>query len=170
MMHLRFLNCLIALAAVSIASINCAPKHHATETPTVDFCDLVMNTETYHDRIVRTRAIRTGSGESSRLFHPACNSVDPATWYEWADEPERPKTVWTALREIYENDRRAWVTVVGRFRGPQDLVPGSAAEEALYPQMESRYGHMGCCRFEFVPIRIEAVESVPADVPRLYEK
>jgi hypothetical protein len=129
-----------------------APLTSATMqlAPTVAFCELVRNPTRFDKKIVRTQAIFYVDAESQALYDPTCDDENTATWvdhdasYIYSDE-----AVIKTLKDILCQTRpctigKAYITVVGRFEGPND----------------TGYGHLNGYRFRFAMMRIEKAESV----------
>ncbi len=146
------------------------PPRSAEEPQTVPFCKLIRNAECYDKRIVRTRAILATGPESVDLYDPSCQCRERSVWFEYEAPYEQStrKKIRKKLKKLLDRDRRALVTVVGRFDGPQKLVlrEGQDRKKAEFLwRANLGYGHLNSYRFQLVPISIEGVEAVPTHTP-----
>jgi hypothetical protein len=120
------------------------------EGPTVAFCDLVSNPKLYDKKMVRMQAIAVGTSELQFLYDPECNGKEAWIDLEF-DSQETLEKVWPLLDFSLGRHapRRAKVTVVGQFDGPN----------------KEGYGHLNSFRFHFRVMAVEKAEAVPAAVP-----
>ena len=120
---------------------------------TVTYCQLLKDPKRFHNKVVRVNAIFERGFERSSLFDEAeCSKGKPAhasqsdTWVSY------DKTfVMEGDSEEAKNNQdvsgfgKWFITAVGRFRRGED------------PQ---RFGHLGCCKYDFALIRIESSEKI----------
>lgn len=120
---------------------------------TVTYCELMKNSKLYHDKVVRVNALYGRDFEQSSLYSEEdCSKGKPdsaslsATWVSYyktfIDEGDS---------EEAQNNRKVsgfgtWsITAVGKFRRAED---------------PNRFGHLGCCKYDFAVIRIEKSEKL----------
>jgi hypothetical protein len=131
----------------------------SSDTPAVDFCDLVRSPSRYDGKVVRTEAIVAVGFEIAIVYDPKCGDHNKRAWYTFDESSYQPdEKGWKSLRELLfpsSNQRsghyngRAKATMVGRFDASD----------------KNGYGHMNSCRFQFTIMRVERVQAVPSDVP-----
>jgi hypothetical protein len=149
----------VSLAVVVLVAIcGCAVKGSSGTTnddpvATVSYCELIKHPKRFHNRVVRINAVfERGFEKSSLSDDEGCSKGRPG--YAQSD-------TWVSLDKSFvmdgesdeaKNNRNVsgfgkwWLTAVGRFRraeGPQ------------------RFGHLGCCKYEFALIKIENSEKLP---------
>lgn len=147
----------VSIAGVMLAAIYGGPVQGSQGTTvddpvaTVTYCELLKNPKRYHDKVVRVNALFGRDFEQSSLFSEEdCSKgkSDPqsATWVSYY------KTfVIDGDSEEAKNNREVsgfgtWsITAVGKFRRAE----GS-----------QRFGHLGCCKYDFALIRIEKSEKL----------
>lgn len=153
---------LVSLAGVMLLAIGGCAVHGSQgnanqngdePVATVTYCQLIKNPKRFHDKVVRVNAVLEKGFEKSSLFdEDVCSKGKPAlaaqsdTWVSYdktfvmegdSDEAKRNKNV--------SGFGKWFITAVGRFRrgeGPQ------------------RFGHLGCCKYDFALIRIESSEKL----------
>ena len=122
---------------------------------TVTYCELLKHPERFDNKVVRVNAVFEQGFEKSSLSDkegcskgkPTSGSAQSETWvnYDKSFVMEGDSDEAKANRNVYGFGK--WlITAVGRFRraeGPQ------------------RFGHLGCCRYEFALIKIENSEKLP---------
>lgn len=122
--------------------------------PTVAFCDLMRDPDSYDQQVIRTRAVFFRNLENQRLEDPACPNEAGYVWVEFTpsyvhtDEALKKKLHETVCAGAPCPAGRARVIVVGRFDGPS----------------EGPYGHLDEYRFRFSVIRLEQVDQVEASL------
>lgn len=153
----------ITLAGVALLAIcGCAIKGSqgpANNTDgsvtTVTFCELMKHPERFHNKVVRVvDAVFEQEFEQMSLGDRGiCNKnnpMDDAQFGTWVSYDK--SFVMDGDSDEAKNNQKVsgfgrWlITAVGRFRrgeGPQ------------------RFGHLGCCRYDFALIRIEKSEKLP---------
>ena len=120
---------------------------------TVTYCDLLKHPKRFHNKVVRVNAIFEQGFEKSSLYdEEGCRKGKPGsaqsdTWVSFdksfvmdgdSDEAKNNRNV--------SGFGKWWLIAVGRFRraeGPQ------------------RFGHLGCCKYQFALIKIEQAEKLP---------
>lgn len=120
---------------------------------TVTYCQLLKDPKRFHNKVVRVNAVfERGFERSSLSDEEDCSKGKPAsasqsdTWVSHdksfvidgdSDEAKKNRNV--------SGFGKWFITAVGRFRRAED------------PQ---RFGHLGCCKYEFALIRIETSEKL----------
>jgi hypothetical protein len=120
------------------------------KAPTVELCELLRDGEHYDQLVVRTNAVLFVDRENETLFSPSCDSGDNHAWVEF--DPSyiyTNKNIRATLTELIRPKqeaptRKAQVTVVGRFEGP-NMGP---------------YGHLDSYKYRFSIIRLENASAV----------
>ena len=121
---------------------------------TVTYCELIKHPKRFHNKVVRVTGIfEHGFEKSSLADEEVCSSGKPVagaaqsdTWvsYDKAFVRDGDSDEARSNQEVSGFGR--WrLSAVGRFRraeGPQ------------------RFGHLGCCKYEFAFIRIEKFEKL----------
>jgi len=157
---MRIIQSVILVGVVLMAIYGCTIKGskgtNVGDDPvaTVTYCDLLKHPERFHNKVVRVNAVfESGFEKSSLSDSEGCSkgkvtsgTAQSDTWVSFdksfvmdgdSDEAKTNRTV---------SGFGKWLlTAVGRFRraeGPQ------------------RFGHMGCCRYEFALIKIENSEKL----------
>jgi hypothetical protein len=121
---------------------------------TVTYCDLLKHSERFHNKVVRVTAVlEQGFEKSSLSDNEGCSKGKRTSGTAQSD-------TWVSFDESFVMDGDSdeaktnrnvsgfgkWlITAVGRFRraeGPQ------------------RFGHLGCCRYQFALIKIEKSEKL----------
>ena len=120
---------------------------------TVTYCELMKNPKQYHDKVVRVNAKFGRDFEQSTLFD------DENCWKGKPDHASLSAT-WVSYYKTFiidgdseeaKNNREVsgfgvWsITAVGKFRRAED---------------PHRFGHLGCCKYDFALIRIEKSEKL----------
>ena len=151
----------VSLAGMMLVAICGCAVHGSQETAnqngnepvaTVTYCQLLKDPKRFHDKVVRINAVfEQGFEKSSLSDDENCSRGKPG--YSQSD-------TWVSLDKSFVNDGDSeeaknnkkvsgfgkwWITAVGRFRrgeGPQ------------------RFGHLGCCKYDFALIRIENSEKL----------
>lgn len=117
------------------------------DIPTVTYCELVRNPDRFHERVVRISAVYERGFEKSYLFDRECTNGQLQTWVSHdksivlKGESEEAKK-----NRMITGFGRWSVTMVGKF---------------LRATPPERFGHMGCCQYEFDIVRIEKSEKLP---------
>src|ERR1041384_890226 len=118
---------------------------------TVTYCQLLKDPKRFHNKVVRVNAVFGRGFEKSSLSDEGdCSrgksgSAQSDTWVS----QDKAFVVDGDSEEAKNNQKvsgfgKWWITAVGRFRrgeGPQ------------------RFGHLGCCKYEFALIKIEKSEK-----------
>lgn len=147
----------VSVAGVMLVAIyGCAVRgsqEKAADDPvaTVTYCQLLKDPKRFHDKVVRVNAVlERGFEKSSLSDDEGCSKARPGyaqsdTWVSY------DKTfAMDGDSEEAKNNRNVsgfgkwWITAIGRFRraeGPQ------------------RFGHLGCCKYDFALIKIENSEK-----------
>lgn len=118
----------------------------------VTYCELMKNPKRYHDKVVRVNAVFERGFEKSSLFDEerGCGKPAPVQSEVWVTHDE--SFVMDGDSDEAKMNRTVsgfgkWkITALGRFR------------QAEGPQ---RFGHLGCCKYEFALIKIEKSEKLP---------
>ena len=119
---------------------------------TVTYCQLLKDPKRFHNKVVRVNAVFERGFEKSSLSDEGdCSkgksgSAQSDTWVS----QDKAFVVDGDSEEAKNNQRvsgfgKWWITAVGRFRrgeGPQ------------------RFGHLGCCKYDFALIKIENSEKL----------
>lgn len=144
----------IFLTIILIAVTTCAcaaqgAKRDDNAIPKVTYCELIKHPEKYDDKVIEVTAIYGNGFEQSFLYDKdLCNKgIDqPRTWvgydksFVMEGDSEEAKTN-SAISGF-----GAWeVTAIGRFKRAKE--PG-------------RFGHLGCCLYQFNFMRIVRSEKV----------
>ena len=121
------------------------------EVPAVTVCQLIQNPERFHQKVVRVTAIYENSFEMSYLHDSNCKTEErggqPEIWVGFDKLFVRKGESEEAKKNQTISGSGFWsVTAVGRF---------------LRAEGPERFGHLGCCRYEFDFIRIEKSEKLP---------
>jgi len=149
----------LALCMVSAcASIRSQPNSNRAvedEVPTISFCKLLQNPEQFHQKVVRVTAIYENGFEKSYLYDLNCKSQErggqPVVWVGRDKSFVRNGESEEAKQNRMISGFGRWsVTVVGRF---------------IWARDPERFGHLGCCRYEFDFVRIEKSEKLPDKKP-----
>lgn len=172
----KFVNSLPSMDKTPIENANKIETLPAdlSKIPTVTYCELVQNASEYDHKIVRLRAIYFTAFEKTYFYDSRCEK-DSAP-----DAPENvPAEMWaqrdTSLVSNGDSDEakinrqlngfgRKDVTVVGRF---------NSTDERNDPTQPNRFGHMNCCRFQFLIMRAESIinlDGKTAEAPNSYGK
>ena len=119
---------------------------------TVTYCELLKNPKRFHNKVVRVKAVFERGFEKSSLFDEEdCSRGKPGYGQSDTWVSHDKSFVMDGDSEEAKNNQdvsgfgRWWITAVGRFRrgeGPQ------------------RFGHLGCCKYDFALIRIEKSEKL----------
>ena len=119
---------------------------------TVTYCELLKNPKRFHDKVVRVNAVfERGFEKSSLSDEDGCSKGKPGNAQSDTWVSHDKSFVMDGDSEEAKNNRNVsgfgkwWITAVGRFRraeGPQ------------------RFGHLGCCKYDFALIRIEKSEKL----------
>ena len=118
---------------------------------TVTYCQLLKDPKRFHNKVVRINAVfERGFEKSSLSDHEGCSKGRPGyaqsdTWVSY----DKAFIMEGDSDEAKDNQNvsgfgKWWITAVGRFRrgeGPQ------------------RFGHLGCCKYDFALIKIESSEK-----------
>jgi hypothetical protein len=126
----------------------------------VSYCELVENAAKYDHQIVRLRAIYFNAFERTYLYDESCKNNQPPTapekvpaqtWAQWdkslvsVGDSEEAKT----NRQLNGFGRKD-VTVIGRF---------DSTNEQGDSNMPNLFGHMNCCRYQFLIMKLEKLNS-----------
>jgi hypothetical protein len=125
------------------------------EIPTVSFCEMVTHPETYHGKMVRTRAIYVLTWEWKMLYDRQCDRPKNYVWPQFECETDQSCKDMAGLldKSLVGNPfsgRRAQLTIVGQLRGSQ--------------KSGRRYGVLGGQRLAFDIHAIEQTKQI--SVPR----
>lgn len=137
----------------------------------ISLCQLTKEWKKYDHSTVRIEAIYRAEFEASEVYDPECPAREYAAWVPLiaAGSPSpAPPELASELVKLLKKDRRAQVTVLGQFDGPKAVdVPAGLSPEAaaVFRNGGSRYGHQNGWEFQFVFLKIEKVEPVPAATP-----
>lgn len=121
---------------------------------TVTYCELMKNPKRYHDKVVRVNALYSRDFEQSSLSdEEGCSKGEP-------DNYASQSSTWVSYYKTFvidgeseeaKNNRAVsgfgtWsITAVGKFRRAE----GS-----------QRFGHLGCCKYDFALMKIERSEKL----------
>ena len=150
---------LVSVAVVMLVATYGCPVRGSQATAaddpvaTVTYCELMKDPKRYHDKVVRVNALYGRDFEQSSLFsEEGCSKGKPdyaslsATWVSYY------KTyVIDGDSEEAKNNRNVsgfgtWsITAVGKFRRAED---------------PNRFGHLGCCKYDFALMKIEKSEKL----------
>ena len=132
------------------------PPFDWSKIPTVTYCNLITNASDYDKKVVRVRAIYFSAFEKIYLYDDRCETGQPPGAPEkvpaetWA---ERDKSFVSQgdsdearLNRRLNGFGRRDATLVGRFYSTNTNGDANA------PNI---FGHMGCCRFQFLIMRLE---------------
>lgn len=124
----------------------------------VTYCELIQNPVKYDRRIVRLRAIYFTGFEKQYLYDERCQEEQPPV------APEKvPAQMWTQFDKSFvlkgDSDEavlnrqlntfgRKDITVTGRFYSTNEQGDSNA------PNL---FGHLNCCRFQFLITRLEKI-------------
>ena len=145
---------LIAICGCAVrGSQETANQNGDEPVATVTYCQLLKDPKRFHNKVVRVNAVFDRGFERSSLSDEAeCSKGKPAhasqsdTWVSYdkafvmegnSDEAKNNQDV--------SGFGKWFITAVGRFR------------RAKGPQ---RFGHLGCCKYDFALIRIESSEKI----------
>ena len=147
---MRIFLTMILIAVTTSACAAQGAKSDDNTIPKVTYCELVKHPEKYDDKVIEVTAIYGNGFEKSYLYDKdLCNNHDPS----------RPQT-WVAYDKsfVMEGDSEeaktnskisgfgVWeITAIGRFKRAKE--PG-------------RFGHLGCCLYQFNFIRIVRSEKL----------
>jgi hypothetical protein len=130
----------ILLALIAVATCACAAqgaKGDDKSIPKVTYCELIKHPEKYDDKVIEVTAIYGNGFEKSYLYDKdLCNKgIDqPQTWAAYDKSFIREGDSEEAKTNSAISGFGVWeVTAIGRFKRAK----------------EGRYGHLGCCLFEF---------------------
>lgn len=132
-----------------------------SKIPTVTYCELVSNAGKYDHKIVRLRAIYFTGFEKTYFYDSRCETgiapeasekIPAETWAQWdksliskGDSDE------AKMNRRLNGFGRKDVTIVGKFNSTDER------RDATQPNL---FGHMNCCRFQFLIMRAEAVVNL----------
>jgi len=147
---MRIFLTMILIAVTTSACAAQGAKSDDNTIPKVTYCELVKHPEKYDDKVIEVTAIYGNGFEKSYLYDKdLCNNHDPS----------RPQT-WVAYDKsfVMEGDSEeaktnskisgfgVWeITAIGRFKRAKE--PG-------------RFGHLGCCLYQFNFMRIVRSEKL----------
>jgi hypothetical protein len=121
---------------------------------TVTYCELLKHPERFHNKVVRINAIFQQEFEKSSLSDEEGCSKDKATSATAQSE------TWVSFDKSFvmdgESDEAKTNRTVSGF-GKWRLTALGRFHRAEGPQ---RFGHLGCCRYEFALIKIEKSEKL----------
>ena len=148
----------VGLAGVMLAVICGCVVHGSQEAvvddpvATVTYCELLKDPKRFDNKVVRVIAVYEQGFEKSSLFdEEGCSRGKPAAGQSDTWVSIDKSFVMDGDSEEAKNNRNVsgfgkWsITAVGRFRrgdGPQ------------------RFGHLGCCKYDFALMRIEKSEKL----------
>jgi hypothetical protein len=118
---------------------------HGKQVPTVNFCDLIRNSNTYDKKEVRIKALFRVGYEWEEIYCLDCYDADHRTWIKFDEDVES-----CTKREI--------IKLIGAREGTFSIV---AVGE--FQSSGSRYGHMGAYRYQFVVKCIEKATKLFKD-------
>ena len=156
---------MLVLACVAQTGTN---QEATTPTPpaeTVSLCQMTKHWESYDRKIVRLEANYSTGNETSEVYDPACATHEQTAWVKllpYSAPSPVPAELRARLNELLIRKGRARITAIGEFEGPKQVnVPSSLSPEAADAMREtnSRYGHMGGWKFQFVFSKVEKVVS-----------
>jgi hypothetical protein len=140
----------------SEASLNASDQF-----PTIPFCELVTASESYKDKVVKTKASYIITFESSILYSLNCN--DEENYVRpildcGSDEAcaEMQAKISKELKGDPFSGRRAELTIIGKLR--------------LLPEPGHQYSQQGKPRLGFAISQIEEVVAIPATAPMPWGK
>jgi hypothetical protein len=132
-------------------------------TEYVSFCELVQHPERYDQKNVLTSGIYQAGPEFSDFVDPDCPTTperDVGTLPVPIRERVQDSRGWKRMRQVLEQNKRAFVVVRGvfdaynRYEGP---LPADPRLQEVLKKGNSRFGHLNFARFR---LRIESVEFV----------
>jgi hypothetical protein len=148
----------IILTAIllSLTGISQGPSNDpANVAPKVTYCELIKHPEKFHDKVVEITAIFERDFEVSYLFDESGCQKGLKRSEMWVDHDK--SFVSEGDSEEAKNNNKVsrpgrWsITATGRFRRAE----GS-----------QRFGHLGCCRYQFALIKILQAEKFIARPPQ----
>jgi len=157
----RSMKCSFFFSSVLLGTLATLPPEarssQSSTVPTVTYCDLVRTPGNYNENVVRVRAVYYSAFEQSYLRDEVCSPGKPPgtprrptleTWVSFHADSKTEGDSEEAKRNRAAMMDRGWMdlTAVGRFRASQG---------------DNRFGHMGCCRFEFLILKVEDVFKLP---------
>jgi len=119
---------------------------------TVKYCELVKHPERYHDKVVRVTAVYEQGFEKSSLSDEerGCGKVAAGQSEVWVTHDQSfvidGDSDEAKINRSVSGFGKWLITAVGRFR------------QAEGPQ---RFGHLGCCKYEFALIQLKNSEKLP---------
>lgn len=149
----------IAVASLTICITACTTIRSQTkpnsrvedEVPTFTVCKLLENAERFDQKVIRVIGIYDNGFERSYLYDLDCKTGERDRQPVWVGRDQtfvvKGESEEAKKNKMISGFGRWRVTVVGRFA------------IAKAPQ---RFGHMGCCQYEFDFMRIEKSEQLPA--------
>jgi hypothetical protein len=132
-----------------------APPTIHTELPVLGYCDLIADPVRYNAQVVRVRATYLHGYEHSLFSGDGCD--DHRTWVDFS--PSYQTNTAKRVRETFASlDTATELVAVGVFTGvaPTRVIFGRTVHD--------RFGHLGCCDYNFVLLAIESV--TPTHPPR----
>ena len=126
---------------------------NSKDIPTVAYCDLIRNPDTYSGKLVRISAVYRFGFEWQEFYCLDCFEMETRTWVKFDDEES------SCTRRVSKRLTKAWagtfsMTVVGEFQSSR-----------------GRYGHENGYRYQFMVKCVEAQKRLlksgffPAQVP-----
>jgi len=144
----------IFLIAILIAVTTCAcaaqqAKSDDKTIPKVTYCELMKHPEKFDDKVIEVTAIYGNGFEKSHLYDKdLCHNMDPSqarTWVAYdksfvmdGDSEEAKTNSQISGFGVWE------VTAIGRFKRAK----------------EGRFGHLGCCVYQFSFMKIVRSEKL----------
>ena len=141
------------------------------EIPTIDYCELLRNPDSYDKKIIRLRALYVRGFEVAAFEHPQCDEAR-SVWVEFdQSEPScTDKKIRKAMQAIFNPPRkrkrgvmeipgpeRAELLAVGRFEGPRPGIPVGTEGRRVF----TGHGHMNEYKYRFVVKCVEQVKAAP---------
>ena len=143
-------------ASTTIARAPKVNKKSSTRSPlampaeTARLCDLIARPQSYQNKLIRIDTMAVATAELSFLYDRQCAWPKPGVDLEFGSEEALIKvTPFDDFSRGKNSERRAYVTLIGRFEGPR----------------ADGYGHLGGFAFRFTASEVLSVERVPDSVP-----
>lgn len=137
------------------------PTVDLSKIPTVTYCKLVNNAFDFDHKIVRVRAVYGNEFERSFLYDSNCKKDSPPvapekvpaeTWAEWDESfVSKGDSDEAILNRKINGFGRKDVTLIGKF---------DSTREKNDPSATNLFGHLACCRFQFLIMRVEIFHSI----------
>lgn len=162
---------ILALFLLALAPQQIERSSEPTDIPTIDYCELLRNPDSYDKKIIRLRALYVRGFEVAAFEHPQCDEAR-SVWVEFdQSEPScTDKKIGKAMQAIFNPPRkrkrgvieipgpeRAELLVVGRFDGPRPGIPVGTEGRRIF----TGHGHMNEYNYKFVVQCVEQVKAAP---------